>query len=63
LKPLSKNAYCPFSSDSLPLPPPQAKPPVEVVSVTVALADFVVSSTEVALIVTNGKAGAVAGAV
>jgi hypothetical protein len=63
LKPRSRNAYCPVSSDSLPEPALQAKPPVEVVSVTVALADSAESSTDAAVTVTAGKTVALAGAV
>jgi hypothetical protein len=51
-----------LSSDSLPEPAPQAAPLV-VVIVIATLADFVVSVTEVAVIVNKGYAGTVAGAV
>jgi hypothetical protein len=61
--PFNRNAYLPFSSDSLPEPAPQAKTPLEVFRLTLALADAVGSSTDVAETVTNGKAGAVAGGV
>jgi hypothetical protein len=61
-KPLTRNAYWPLSSDSLPEPAPQAAP-LAVVTVIVTLADFVVSATEVAVSVTTGTAGTTEGAV
>lgn len=58
-KPLSRKAYCPFKRDSLPEPHVAA---MEVASVIVAEAVFVPSVTEVAVSVTVGDVGTLAGA-
>ena len=52
-----------MSKDSLPEPAPHARLPLEVVSVTLALLDFVVFSTDVAVMVKRGRVGADAGGV
>jgi hypothetical protein len=58
----NRKAYWPLRRDSAPEPTPQAAP-LEVVTVIDALADFDVSVTEIAVIVSKGYAGTVAGAV
>lgn len=59
-KPLSKKAYCPFKSDSL---PPLVQAAAAVVTVIVAVPVFVVSVTDFAVSVTVAGVGTVAGAV